>query len=98
MKKSNVEIAFEVIRGLWGNGSERNHRLRNAGYNPEEIQALINHGCINFVKSSAKTNEEIAHEVIRGLWGNGSERIRRLRNAGYNPEEIRKLVNRILLG
>jgi len=98
VKKSNVEIAHEVIHGLWGNGSERINRLRNAGYNPEEIQTLINHGCTNFVKSSAKTNEEIAHEVIRGLWGNGSERIRRLRNAGYNPEEIRKLVNKILLG
>lgn len=98
VKKSNKEIALEVIRGLWGNGSERIRRLKDAGYNPEEIQTLINHGCTNFIKSSAKTNEEIAHEVIRGLWGNGSERIRRLRNAGYNPEEIRKLVNRILLG
>ena len=93
-----MEIALEVIRGLWGNGSERIRRLKDAGYNPEEIQTLINHGYTNFVKSSAKTNEEIAHEVIRGLWGNGSERSRRLRNAGYNPEEIRKLVNRILLG
>ena len=98
VKKSNVEIALEVIRGLWGNGTERIRRLKDAGYNPEEIQTLINHGCKNFVKSSAKTNEEIAHEVIRGQWGNGSERIRRLRNAGYNPEEIRKLVNKIMLG
>ena len=98
VKKSNKEIALEVIRGLWGNGTERIRRLKDAGYNPEEIQTLINHGCTNFIKSSAKTNEEIAHEVIRGLWGNGSERIRRLRKAGYNPEEIRKLVNKIMLG
>ena len=97
-KKSNEEIAKEVIRGLWGNGNDRINRLKNAGYNPEEIQAIINHGNTNFVNTSSKTNEEIAKEVIRGLWGNGSDRIRRLRNAGYNYEEIRKLVNKMLLG
>ena len=97
VKKSNIEIADEVRKGLWGNGSERNHRLRNAGYNPEEIQSIVN-SLYKITHPHVKTNETIAHEVIRGLWGNGSERIRRLRNAGYNPEEIRKLVNRILLG
>lgn len=45
-----------------------------------------------------KTDYEIAKEVIRGLWSNGSDRIRRLRNAGYNPEYIQKLVNLIILG
>ena len=49
-------------------------------------------------KPHKKTNADIAREVIRGLCGNGSERIRRLRNAGYNPREIQKLVNKILLG
>ena len=97
VKKSNIEIADEVRKGLWGNGYERNHRLRTAGYNPEEIQSLVN-SLYKVTNPHFKTNETIAHEVIRGLWGNGSERIRRLRNAGYNPEEIRKIVNRILLG
>lgn len=49
-------------------------------------------------KEAKKTDYEIAKEVIRGLWGNGSERIRRLRNAGYNPGEIQKLVNKMILG
>ena len=49
-------------------------------------------------KIHKKTNADIAREVIRGLWGNGSERIRRLRNAGYNPGEIQKLVNKMILG
>lgn len=47
---------------------------------------------------SKNSNEKIARDVIRGLWGNGSDRIRRLRNAGYNPAEIQKLVNKIMLG
>ena len=45
-----------------------------------------------------KTDADIAREVLRGLWGNGSERIRRLRNAGYNPGEIQKIVNKMILG
>lgn len=95
-RKSNEEIAKEVIRGLWGNGNDRINRLKNAGYNPEEIQAIINHGNANSVSASAKTKEEIAREVIRGMWGNGTDRMNRLRNAGYNPGEIQALVNSML--
>lgn len=62
----------------------------------EEPEAVINHGNTNFVNSSAKPKEEIAREVIRGLWGNGSDRINRLKNAGYNPSEIQSLVNSML--
>ena len=49
-------------------------------------------------QASKQTDYEIAKEVIRGLWGNGSERIRRLRKAGYNPTYIQKLVNLMILG
>lgn len=49
-------------------------------------------------KVHKKTNADIAREVIQGLWSNGSERIRRLRKAGYDPGEIQKLVNKMILG
>lgn len=45
-----------------------------------------------------KTNEEIAAEVIAGKWGTGNDRRQRLSNAGYNYQEIQKLVNQILKG
>lgn len=41
-KKSNEEIAKEVIRGNWGNGADRKKRLEAAGYNYSEIQSLVN--------------------------------------------------------
>ena len=47
-------------------------------------------------KVHKKTDADIAWEVLRGLWGNGSERIRRLRKAGYNPGEIQRLVNKMI--
>lgn len=41
-KKSNEEIAKEVIRGNWGNGKERFDRLTAAGYNGDVIQDIVN--------------------------------------------------------
>lgn len=46
--------------------------------------------------SNLKTNEEIAKEVIRGLWGNGAIRKTKLREAGYDPLIIQTLVNKML--
>jgi N-acetylmuramoyl-L-alanine amidase CwlA len=41
-KKSNEEIAREVIAGKWGNGNERKQKLTAAGYNYSTIQNLVN--------------------------------------------------------
>lgn len=41
-KKSNEEIAREVIQGKWGNGADRKKRLTDAGYDYATIQALVN--------------------------------------------------------
>lgn len=45
-----------------------------------------------------KTNEQIADEVIAGKWGNGSDRINRLKKAGYDPTTIQNIVNQKLSG
>ena len=45
-----------------------------------------------------KSNEDIAKEVIQGKWGMANDRRQRLSNAGYNYQEIQKLVNQILKG
>lgn len=42
-----------------------------------------------------KTVEEIAAEVIAGKWGYGNDRRQRITRAGYNYEEVRKIVNAI---
>lgn len=46
----------------------------------------------------AKSLDQIALEVISGDWGNGPERIERLRASGYDPEAVQKRVNDIYLG
>lgn len=44
------------------------------------------------------SNEAIAREVIQGLWGNGSDRVSRLSNAGYDANAVQQEVNRLLNG
>ena len=41
VQKSAKEIAYEVIRGLWGNGRERRSKLIEAGYNPSIVQSYV---------------------------------------------------------
>lgn len=47
------------------------------------------------VPSGRKSNEEIAKEVKAGLWGVQPEREKRLTEAGYDYQEIRRLVNQM---
>ena len=41
-KKSNEEIANEVLAGQWGNGEDRKNKLTAAGYDYNAIQAIVN--------------------------------------------------------
>lgn len=43
--------------------------------------------------TTKKSNGTIANEVIKGVWGDGPDRIARLKKAGYDPSAIQKLVN-----
>ena len=49
-------------------------------------------------KSSGKSVDEVAQEVLQGLWGNGQERFDNLTNAGYNAQSVQDKVNSILNG
>lgn len=90
-KKSNDQIAQEVLAGAWGNGEDRKNKLSAAGYDPSAIQAAVN--SILNVAPAKKSNDQIANEVVGGLWGNGSDRTARLQAAGYDPNAIQDLVN-----
>lgn len=41
-KKSDDEIAEEVLAGKWGNGEERRKKILLAGYNYDRIQQIVN--------------------------------------------------------
>jgi len=54
----------------------------------KEVNKLMN--------NNLKSNETIAKEVIQGKWHNGDKRKGALTQAGYNYEEIQKIVNRMM--
>lgn len=60
---------------------------------PTKIKAAGKNGFTKQVKPAKKSDAEIAKEVLRGEWGNGSERKRRLTQAGYDYATIQALVN-----
>lgn len=96
VKKSVNTLAKEVLAGKWGNGADRKSRFAKAGYDYSKVQAAVN----KLVKASQMTQDKIinavAHEVIIGKWGNGQERIDRLKAAGYDPDKIQKRVNELM--
>lgn len=48
------------------------------------------------VDTKKKTIDEVAREVIRGLWGNGLDRKKRLSEAGYDYTLVQGRVNDLL--
>lgn len=48
--------------------------------------------------TSPKSIDTLAREVIAGNWGNGSDRINRLRAVGYDYDAVQNRVNEILSG
>ena len=46
--------------------------------------------------SSKKTNQEIAQEVITGLWDSGLARRQKLEAAGYDYGKVQSIVNAIM--
>lgn len=96
VKKSVNTLAKEVLAGKWGNGTDRKNRLTKAGYDYNKVQAAVN----KLVKASQMSEDKIinavAHEVIAGKWGNGQERVDRLKAEGYNSDKIQKRVNELI--
>lgn len=59
VKKSNEEIANEVINGAWGNGEDRKKRLTDAGYNYDAVQKVVNQ------KMAAKKKPAHVYYVVK---------------------------------
>lgn len=88
-KKSNEQIAAEIIDGKWGNGTARVNALRRAGYDAEAIQKIVNQKLK--AKPAKKSLQTIAAEIIAGKWGNGAARKAALKRAGYSDAEIKQI-------
>lgn len=101
-----TSFAYNVgnIFGVTANYTRNKEQIANAIYLYNRANGRILPGLVKrrseehnlFVTNTIKSNEDIALEVIKGLWGNGKERTKRLTGAGYNAKDIQKIVNKIL--
>jgi hypothetical protein len=110
--QNNIDqIARRVIAGEFGNAPERFERLAVAGYDSKVIQGRVNDILSGdstaanlasvparkpIIEPTVKSLETLAKEVIRGDWGNGDERMKRLNAAGYDARTVQARVNEIL--
>ena len=94
--KTITQVAREVLNGKWGNGTARKQKLTEAGYDYAVVQKEVNRLYNSTKPTTTKSNEEIAKEVIKGKWGNGTERKAKLAAAGYDYNAIQAIVNKLV--
>lgn len=58
-KKTNEQIADEVIAGKWGNGQDRKDRLAKAGYDYGAVQAIVNQKCKKPAEAGLKVGDTV---------------------------------------
>lgn len=68
-------------------------KLKAAGF---DTYITTKSGTAVSASSAKKSTDQIAREVIQGLWGNGMDRTNRLKAAGYDPSVIQNRVNQLL--
>ncbi len=83
--KSIDEVTKEVIKGVWGNGTERREKLTSAGYDYQIVQDKVN------LILNNKSNESIEYYKIPNYQGNSI--VDALKKININSSfEYRKLI------
>ena len=78
------DVVFDVIKGRYGNGTNRIKSIEVAGYDYNEVQRRVNEYYI------------MANRVINGDYGNGDERKEKLALTGYRYNITQYIVNEFL--
>ena len=100
-------VAYKVQNGkhmVYVKDSYSNSSLRNGWISYEEnmkgdvvrVWSGKLNGTLYGETEKKKSVAEIAQEVIDGKWGNGDERVQKLKAAGYDPDAVQKKVNEML--
>lgn len=90
-------VAHDVIKGKYGNGTERKALLEEKGYDYDAVQKKVNEILDAYIVSDLQLTA-LACDVIRGLYGNGKERVDTLTRLGYDYQTVQDKVNELLGG
>lgn len=102
-KLSTEALAKKIISGVYGSGEARFVRLASEGYTDAEVDAAqkkVNELLrVGSVAPKKKTTKELAYAILRGEYGCGDARFKKLTAEGYSDVEInaaQMLVNDLL--
>ena len=87
-KKTNEELAKEVLDGKWGNGAERKRRLTQAGYDYMAVQKIVNKLCKPSKMSYHIVKRNDTLSAIANKYGITLDEIMRLNPDIKNPNLI----------
>ena len=84
---------IKVVEGNKNNAVE----YRNLTVNGRYIRGygLPDYASMATVEEPTKSIAEVAKEVVAGKWGNGTDRKKKLEEAGYNYKEVQAAVNKL---
>lgn len=85
-------IVFVIILACCGNKKEEKEVESSTIYIEEETTAPVEEETTT-IEIETKSNEEVANDVIAGLYGDGQERIDKLTEEGYDAEVIQAIVD-----
>lgn len=96
-----VEVNGGMVTSVEQNVDGNNDYLKVGG--PARLKARNTNRLVSIIRpkfdpEATKSLDEVAREVINGAWGNGSDRVSRLKSAGYDPEAVQNRVNAMLSG
>lgn len=109
LKKGTVKVEIgqivddKTVLGVMGDsgnayGRHLHYEVYNNSENRIDPTPYLSKAIYPETVHGKKSVDEIAREVINGKWGNGQDRFNRLKNAGYNADEVQSRVNQILSG
>lgn len=110
-EKNAAELTADILKRYgWGIDRVTKHQDYSGKYCPHRtldmgwarfidlVKAALGEETKQPVNNVNKSVDELAQECIKGQWGNGSERRKRLEAAGYSYTKVQARVNQILYG
>lgn len=90
---------YEYGQTMWQWGITKAESTTGAAVSIDGDISFVDYPAITaqwYAERDKKTADELAIEVINGLWGNGEERRERLTAAGYDYDAVQTAVNELL--
>lgn len=108
-RKTNQQIAQEVIDGKWGNNPQRKQKITSAGYDYGAVQKLVNQlskgGTTSKPSASSVNIDSLAQQVVKGIDSKGRKipngvtaRAKHFGISQGDMSKVQKRVNELIKG